>query len=138
MLKLFLPVLLFSITLLCSGQNGNSSPKIEILNFNQFEPLLHKANDTLYLVNFWASWCGPCREEFSAFQQAAKKYSGQKFRLIMVSLDIPSQLESKLKPFFIFFQNENHSLFFRILFYITGRISKKRIFLFLRLGYAQT
>jgi len=99
MLKLFLPVLLFSITLLCSGQNGNSSPKIEILNFNQFEPLLHKANDTLYLVNFWASWCGPCREEFSAFQQAAKKYSSQKFRLIMVSLDIPSQLESKLKPF---------------------------------------
>jgi thiol-disulfide isomerase/thioredoxin len=99
MFRIFLVGLNFLSTLAIFGQDLNHSAKIEVLNFNQFEPLIHKNNDTLYLVNFWASWCGPCREEFPAFQQIAEKYSGMRFRLIMVSLDFPSQLETRLKPF---------------------------------------
>ena|SRR5664279_1609207 len=92
-------VLFFSIALSCEGQDFKNSLKIEVLNFHQFESSLHKYNDTLYLVNFWASWCGPCREEFPALQKAAMKYSSGKFRLIMVSLDFTSQLETKLRPY---------------------------------------
>ncbi len=92
-------MLFFSIAFSCQAQDFTISPKIEVLSFNQFEPSLHKSNDTLYLINFWASWCGPCREEFPALQQAAKKYSNGKFRLILISLDFPSQLETKLRPY---------------------------------------
>ena len=99
MFRYILCILFFSLALSCQAQDLRKSPKIEVLNFKQFESSLHKSNDTLYLVNFWASWCGPCREEFPALQQAANKYSRKKFRLVMVSLDFPSQLETKLSPF---------------------------------------
>jgi thiol-disulfide isomerase/thioredoxin len=87
------------LALPCKAQELYEPISIEILNFNQFESLLHQSNDTLYLVNFWASWCGTCREEIPALKNAAEKYSKNKFRLLMVSLDFPAQLETKLRPF---------------------------------------
>ena len=36
------------------------------------------------LVNFWASWCGPCRDEAPLLQNAARKYRG---RLVVVGVD---------------------------------------------------
>lgn len=69
------------------------------MNFNQLEPYLHFSNDTVYLVNFWASWCAPCREEMPAIQAVAEKYSDKPFRVLLVSLDMPSQLETSLMPY---------------------------------------
>ena len=99
MFRSALVIFFLATSIFSKAQDLKKSPAIEVLNFRQFEAILHKANDTLYLVNFWASWCGPCREEFPALQQAAKKYSNSKFRLVMVSLDFPSQLETKLRPY---------------------------------------
>lgn len=73
--------------------------KIPVMNFKQFEPELHKKNDTVYLVNFWATWCGPCREELPAIEKVGEKYKDKKFRILLVSLDMPNQLNSRLLPF---------------------------------------
>ena len=73
--------------------------EIQKLNFNQLEPYLHNQNDTLYVVNFWASWCVPCREELPAFEKVREKYAGKKVKILLVSLDFPNQLESRLLPF---------------------------------------
>ena len=32
---------------------------IRIVDFQQLQPLLQINNDTIYVVNFWATWCGP-------------------------------------------------------------------------------
>jgi thiol-disulfide isomerase/thioredoxin len=73
--------------------------KVRKLNFDQFEPYLHCQNDTLYVINFWASWCIPCRNELPAFEKINEKYADKKLKVILVSLDFPDQLESRLLPF---------------------------------------
>ena len=72
---------------------------IKELDFQHFSPYLHKENDSLYIVNFWASWCIPCREELPAFEKVTEKYASQKLKVLLVSLDIPNQVESRLLPF---------------------------------------
>lgn len=39
------------------------------------------------LVDFWASWCGPCRREMPNIVEAYKQYKGKKFEIVGVSLD---------------------------------------------------
>jgi thiol-disulfide isomerase/thioredoxin len=70
-----------------------------VLSFNDFEPHLHFSNDTTYLVNFWATWCTPCVTELPAFEQIREEYSKEKLKVILVSLDFPGQIESRLLPF---------------------------------------
>jgi len=70
-----------------------------VLSFDDFEPHLHFMNDTTYLVNFWASWCTPCVEELPAFERISEEYSDTKLKVVLVSLDFPRQIESRLVPF---------------------------------------
>ena len=70
-----------------------------VLSFEDFEPHLHFSGDTIYLVNFWTSWCPPCVDELPAFERIGKEYQDQKVKILLVSLDFPKQIESKLIPF---------------------------------------
>jgi thiol-disulfide isomerase/thioredoxin len=44
------------------------------------------------LVNVWASWCGPCREEFPAMVAVALRHRDEGLRLLLVSGDFGDQL----------------------------------------------
>lgn len=56
-------------------------------------------SDTVYVINFWATWCAPCVAELPAFEQLNKKYAGQKVQVVLVSNDFKKQVETKVKPF---------------------------------------
>ena len=49
------------------------------------------------LVDFWASWCGPCRAENPNVVRVFNKYKDQNFHIIGVSLDRPGQKEKWMK-----------------------------------------
>ena len=58
-----------------------------------------KNNDTVYIVNFWATFCKPCIKEIPDFIQIVKKYEKQKVKLLLVSLDLPSYYPAKIRDF---------------------------------------
>ncbi|MCF8233000.1 MAG: TlpA family protein disulfide reductase [Bacteroidales bacterium] len=73
--------------------------ELKVTDFDGLKPYLHKKTDTTYVVNFWATWCKPCVEEMPAFQKLRKEYEEKPFKLLLVSMDFPSQIDSRLKPY---------------------------------------
>ncbi len=45
------------------------------------------------IVNFWATWCGPCQEELPRLSRLAESYIGKPVRFVLISID-----ESKNRP----------------------------------------
>jgi len=71
--------------------------EVKIYNdFDSFEHLLHKDNDSIYVINFWATWCKPCVEELPYFEKLGDT---RDLNVILVSLDLIKQLDTKLIPF---------------------------------------
>lgn len=51
------------------------------------------------LVNFWASWCVPCREEMPALDALATKYNSDAFMVLPINLDIGNSGLEKAQGF---------------------------------------
>ncbi len=73
--------------------------QVDVVSFEHFKSVLQKENDTLYLINFWATWCKPCVAELPYFEQINQEYSDKKLKVILVSLDFTDELETRLLPF---------------------------------------
>ncbi len=52
---------------------------------------VRSARGSVVLVNVWATWCVPCREEFPDLLRLRREYGGRGFRLVLVSADLASQ-----------------------------------------------
>jgi thiol-disulfide isomerase/thioredoxin len=39
------------------------------------------------LINVWASWCGPCREEMGSIERLSRRYGGKAFNVVGISTD---------------------------------------------------
>ncbi|WP_089681763.1 TlpA family protein disulfide reductase [Catalinimonas alkaloidigena] len=76
-----------------------AAPAPRIIKFAELERVLQQQEDTLYVVNFWATWCGPCIKELPDFEAAARKYADQNVKFLLVSLDFANQFEKKVIPF---------------------------------------
>lgn len=51
------------------------------------------------VVNFWATWCGPCVAEFPELIELRDHYADRDVVLVTVSVDFDTDLETKVKPF---------------------------------------
>ncbi len=84
--------------------------------YGQLAPLFEQKNDTAYVINFWATWCKPCVEELPHFEELISTYKDKKVKIVLVSLDFPRQLKSKLVPFV-----EEHQLKAHVVALLDGR-----------------
>lgn len=55
--------------------------------------------DTIYVVNFWATWCKPCIQELPTFDSLQAQTQDQKVKVLLVTLDFKEDLHSKTNPF---------------------------------------
>ncbi|MEI8185513.1 MAG: TlpA disulfide reductase family protein [Chlorobiaceae bacterium] len=88
-IRIFLSAFFFFVSI--SGvssaiDRGSKAPDFELPGENGTVILSKTAGSVVY-VDFWASWCGPCRESFSWMNDTQEKYRSQGFKIIGVNLD---------------------------------------------------
>lgn len=76
-----------------------ASAQVKEVHFNDLQSYFEKQNDTLYVINFWATWCGPCVEELPYFNKLSRELADRPVAVLLVSLDFASNLDQKVIPF---------------------------------------
>jgi thiol-disulfide isomerase/thioredoxin len=59
----------------------------ERIDAQGFQKLLEQHRGKALLVNFWATWCEPCRDEYPMLNELAKQYAPRGLHVVGVSMD---------------------------------------------------
>lgn len=51
------------------------------------------------ILNFWATWCGPCVEELPLIKQIAKSHRSDSLKILLISLDYADAYPNKIRRF---------------------------------------
>ncbi|RZK53341.1 MAG: TlpA family protein disulfide reductase, partial [Pedobacter sp.] len=73
--------------------------QVKLLTLSELDKRIAKGKDTTYIINFWATWCGPCVEELPIFEKLKKEYFKTPVKVVLVSMDFKSMLKSAVIPF---------------------------------------
>ena len=82
---------------------GEPAPNFQLRDMNGRVVALSDLRGKVVLLNFWATWCGPCRVEMPAMERLYRAYDRKDFEILAVSTDAqgaavtrPFQEENKL------------------------------------------
>ena len=91
MKKLALIILAFSLLLFISGCGespvatvGKPAPNFDTVDLEGNIWSLSKLKGQVVFINFWATWCAPCREEMPSMQRLYSKLPKDKFKMLAV------------------------------------------------------
>jgi peroxiredoxin len=106
---------MLAVTLAVSSMVGASSalaPSFSLPSRSGDIVSLDKLRGKVVMLNFWASWCGPCRQEMPLLDQMHKRYSSLGFTMIGVNVesntaDAEKWLQQTPVSFPVLFDKEN-------------------------------
>src|SRR5438874_125130 len=73
--------------------------QVKMIKFDELKSSVNLSDDTLYILNFWATWCKPCVQELPFFENCNQQYQDKKIKIILVNLDFNSQVTTVVEPF---------------------------------------
>lgn len=85
-------ILLANISVNAQLKIGERVPEIELPGKADTIIRLSSLNGKVVLIDFWASWCGPCRAVNPSVQKLYKKYKDNGFEVFAVSIDVNKPL----------------------------------------------
>jgi thiol-disulfide isomerase/thioredoxin len=92
--KSYILIALFMITGLTASAQSKT---VKLISYPQLEKRISNP-DTVYVVNFWATWCGPCVAELPNFDKLQQTYKGKPLKVLLLSMDFKSKL-NEVKTF---------------------------------------
>ena len=75
---------------------GGPPPALALKDLDGRPHRLADYKGQVVLINFWATWCAPCRDEMPSIQRLKEKLDGRPFVVLAVNLDEP---ESRIRKF---------------------------------------
>src|SRR5437868_11153842 len=73
------------------GASSSMAPSFALPSRSGDVVSLDKLKGQVVMLNFWASWCGPCRQEMPLLDQMHKRYSALGFTLLGVNVEANTQ-----------------------------------------------
>ncbi|HMS33125.1 MAG TPA: TlpA disulfide reductase family protein [Ignavibacteria bacterium] len=89
----------FSVILMIVFLNNSFAQEFLPANQNTLDSLKEVYKGKVLFVNFWATWCKPCTEEFPDILKLNSEYKDKDFKLIFVSLDFGKDLETQTQKY---------------------------------------
>jgi thiol-disulfide isomerase/thioredoxin len=88
---LILAALLWSVTVpgLSALDHGETAPDFKLPGVGAHSSPVHLEDfrGKVVLLDFWATWCAPCIQSLPELEEIARKFSGQPFAMVSVSID---------------------------------------------------
>jgi len=75
-----------------SSSAAAATPVVVPVSAEQALTLVSRPGNRATLVNVWATWCAPCKEEFPVLLRIARERAHRGLRLVLISADFPDQL----------------------------------------------
>jgi peroxiredoxin len=76
--------------------DGSAAPPLALQDLQGTAHILSDYRGSVVLINFWATWCEPCRHEMPSIQRLREKFTGKPFVVLAVNLDEP---EARVRQF---------------------------------------
>jgi len=80
--------LFFSPIALAQSEKTVPAPDFTLKSLNGEEVSLNQHRGKYVLVNFWATWCGPCKMEMASLETLYQRFKSRKFSLLAISNDM--------------------------------------------------